>query len=87
MLQPLGSQSPAEAVRDFSMPFRWTKNKKAGDYRIERNGASLVIDLMSVALLKDSEIDWHEDIAGSNFVIKNPNATAMCGCGTSFSVG
>ena len=46
-----------------------------------------VIDGMSVALLKDSQIDWHEDIAGSNFVVKNPNATAMCGCGTSFAVG
>ena len=71
----------------FQYAFSLDKEQKAGDCRIERNGASLVIDLMSVALLKDSEIDWHEDIAGSNFVVKNPNATAMCGCGTSFSVG
>ena len=71
----------------FQYTFSLDNREKNDDFRIERNGASLVIDGMSVALLKDSEIDWHEDIAGSNFVVKNPNATAMCGCGTSFALG
>ena len=71
----------------FQYAFSLDSKAKTGDCQIERSGASLVIDGMSVALLKDSQIDWHEDIAGSNFVVKNPNATAMCGCGTSFAVG
>ena len=71
----------------FQYAFSLDNKHKADDLVIERSGASVVIDGMSVALLKDSQIDWQEDIAGSSFVVKNPNATAMCGCGTSFSVG
>ena len=71
----------------FQYAFSLDNQPKPGDFKIERDGASLVIDGMSVALLKDSEIDWHEDISGAMFVVKNPNATAMCGCGTSFAVG
>ena len=71
----------------FQYAFSLDTGTKADDLTLEKNGASVVIDVMSVALLKDSQIDWQEDIAGSMFVVKNPNATAMCGCGTSFSVG
>lgn len=71
----------------FQYAFSLDSKTRPDDLIIERDGASVLIDGMSVALLKDSQIDWQEDIAGSMFVVKNPNATAMCGCGTSFSVG
>ncbi len=71
----------------FQYAFSLDTTTKPDDLVVKKNGASVFIDGMSVALLKDSQIDWHEDIAGSMFVVKNPNATAMCGCGTSFSVG
>tara|TARA_B100000949_G_scaffold125073_1_gene110650 strand:+ start:114 stop:473 length:360 start_codon:yes stop_codon:yes gene_type:complete len=71
----------------FQYGFSLDSKTRPDDLVIERDGASMLIDGMSVALLKDSQIDWQEDIAGSMFVVKNPNATAMCGCGTSFSVG
>ena len=71
----------------FQYAFSLDSKTRPDDLVIERDGASMLIDGMSVALLKDSQIDWQEDIAGSMFVVKNPNATAMCGCGTSFSVG
>ena len=71
----------------FQYGFSLDSKTRPDDLVIERDGASMLIDGMSVALIKDSQIDWQEDIAGSMFVVKNPNATAMCGCGTSFSVG
>ena len=92
----VGKQDDAVALRlaisgggcsGFQYAFSLDTETKPDDLTLEKNGASVVIDVMSVALLKDSQIDWQEDIAGSMFVVKNPNATAMCGCGTSFSVG
>ncbi|MEG9884535.1 MAG: iron-sulfur cluster insertion protein ErpA [Hyphomicrobiales bacterium] len=57
-----------------------------GDLVIEKNGASVVIDELSLAYLKGSEIDFVDELIGASFKIKNPNATASCGCGTSFSI-
>jgi iron-sulfur cluster assembly accessory protein len=60
---------------------------RIGDYVVvERNGARLVVDTMSVELMAGSEVDFVDDLLGSSFQIKNPNATASCGCGTSFSL-
>ena len=56
------------------------------DVVIERDGAKLVIDTMSVGYLGGSEIDFVDDLLGATFRITNPNATASCGCGTSFSI-
>jgi iron-sulfur cluster insertion protein len=56
------------------------------DQVFEKNGISVVIDAVSLALLSDSIIDYTQDLTSSQFVIKNPNATASCGCGNSFSV-
>ncbi len=90
------SQNDATALRlaisgggcsGFQYAFSLDTKTRSDDLVIKRNGASMVIDGMSVALLKDSQIDWQEDISGSMFVVKNPNAKTMCGCGTSFSVG
>ena len=56
------------------------------DLRIERDGASALVDAMSLALLKGSEIDFVDELAGAEFRIRNPNAKSSCGCGVSFSI-
>ena len=56
------------------------------DLLIERDGARVVVDPVSLGFVKGSEIDFVEDLIGSSFKIKNPNVTAACGCGTSFSI-
>jgi iron-sulfur cluster insertion protein len=50
-----------------------------------KHGVSLLIDAMSYQYLVGAEIDYKEDLQGAQFVIKNPNATSTCGCGSSFS--
>ena len=50
-----------------------------------KNGVTLLIDAMSLQYLMGAEIDYKEDLQGAQFVIKNPNATTTCGCGSSFS--
>ena len=58
-----------------------------GDDRLFKNGdVEVVIDETSLDLLAGSELDWVEDMVGSSFQVKNPNATSSCGCGNSFSV-
>ncbi len=57
-----------------------------GDTVIENGGVKLLIDPMSIQYLMGAEIDYSEDLDGSRFVIRNPNATTTCGCGSSFSV-
>lgn len=71
----------------FQYAFSLDGKRNPDDLVIERDGATVVIDEMSVSLLQGSQIDWHEEIAAAMFVVKNPNATSQCGCGTSFSVG
>ncbi len=56
------------------------------DIIIENSGAQAVIDDVSIGLLAGSVLDYTEDLAHAGFEIKNPNATANCGCGNSFSV-
>lgn len=56
------------------------------DLVVERDGAKVLIDAVSLDFLKGSEIDFVDDLIGQSFQIKNPNATASCGCGTSFSI-
>ena len=57
------------------------------DQVFEKNGVRVIIDEVSLDLLVGSEIDYVEDLIGSYFQVRNPNATASCGCGTSFSIG
>ena len=61
--------------------------ENAGDLRIERDGATILVDDVSANLLQGAEIDFYEGLEGSMFMVSNPNATASCGCGTSFSIG
>ena len=69
----------------FQYGFTFDENVQEGDTKIEKNGVMLLVDPMSFQYLSGAEIDYKEDLEGSQFVIKNPNATTTCGCGSSFS--
>ena len=70
----------------FQYGFTFDENITEGDEQIENEGVTLLIDPMSVQYLMGAEIDYTEGLEGSQFVIRNPNATTTCGCGSSFSV-
>lgn len=59
---------------------------KTDDLVIERDGARLFVDPVSLPFLLGSEVDWVEELIGASFKVKNPNAKSSCGCGVSFSV-
>ncbi len=56
------------------------------DLRVEADGQAALVDPVSVPFLKGSEIAWVDELAGAQFVIRNPNAATSCGCGVSFSI-
>jgi iron-sulfur cluster insertion protein len=70
----------------FQYKFELVSAAETDDLVIERAGALVVIDQVSVGYLGGSEIDFVDDLMGQSFKIRNPNATASCGCGTSFSL-
>ncbi len=70
----------------FSYKFDFDTEISESDFIAERDGAKVVIDDMSLDLLKGSQIDYVDELIGASFRINNPNATASCGCGTSFSL-
>ena len=70
----------------FQYKFDFADAPDEGDLVLERDGAKVVIDDMSLEFLAGSEIDYTNELIGSAFKIHNPNATAGCGCGTSFSI-
>jgi iron-sulfur cluster assembly accessory protein len=70
----------------FSYKFDLVNDRADDDLVIERNNARVLIDSMSVVYMEGSEIDFVDDLMGQSFQIKNPNAVASCGCGTSFAV-
>ena len=70
----------------FQYGFSLDERDEEGDVLVERDGASVVVDGMSLMYVLGSEIDFVEDLSGSYFRVKNPNASSSCGCGTSFSV-
>jgi iron-sulfur cluster assembly protein len=70
----------------FSYAFELADEAAPDDIVIERDGAKVVIDRMSLPFLAGSEIDFVDELIGQSFQIRNPNAIASCGCGTSFSV-
>jgi len=70
----------------FRYDFEIASEPNAGDLVIEKSGARVVIDPVSVPVMAGSEIDYVDDLIGASFKIVNPNATASCGCGTSFSI-
>jgi iron-sulfur cluster assembly accessory protein len=70
----------------FQYKFDMERAKAADDLVIARDGATVLIDPISVQYMAGSEIDFVEDLIGAAFKVKNPKATASCGCGTSFAV-
>ena len=69
----------------FSYGFTFEEELEEGDLSVENGGVTLVVDPMSVQYLIDAEIDYTESLAVSQFVIRNPQATTTCGCGSSFA--
>ena len=70
----------------FQYGFTFDESKEADDFVIQNQGVELIIDPMSFQYLVGATIDYKEDIEGSQFIIRNPNAKTTCGCGSSFSV-
>ena len=70
----------------FQYQFDLVEEARPDDLRIERDGAAALVDEMSLVLLKGSEIDFVDELAGAEFRVRNPNAKSSCGCGVSFSI-
>lgn len=70
----------------FRYGFSFDEAKQADDVVFERDGVALVVDEVSLELVKGAEIDFVEDMMGASFQVKNPNAASSCGCGNSFAV-
>jgi len=70
----------------FQYKFDFADRPNDDDVVIERSGAKVVIDDVSLGFLENSEIDYVKELIGAAFKIHNPNAVAACGCGTSFSI-
>src|SRR4030095_15009970 len=69
----------------FQYGFTFDEVVNEDDASMEKNGVTLLMDSMSYQYLVGAEIDYKEDLEGAQFVIRNPNATTTCGCGSSFS--
>ncbi len=70
----------------FQYGFTFDEKIEEGDSSVENQGVTLIVDPMSVQYLMGAEIDYKEDLQGAQFVIRNPNASTTCGCGSSFTV-
>ncbi len=70
----------------FQYGFTFDEDENEGDTRVVTNGVTLLVDPMSMQYLMGAEVDYSEGLEGAQFVIRNPNATTTCGCGSSFSV-
>jgi iron-sulfur cluster assembly accessory protein len=91
----LGREPPGTMLRvsvegggcsGFQYKFDIDRAKADDDVVIERGGATVLIDQISLGYIAGSEIDFVDDLIGASFRINNPNATASCGCGTSFAL-
>lgn len=70
----------------FQYEFLMDDKPKFNDIIIEKNGAKVVVDDISIGFLENAELDWVDELIGSAFKITNPNARSSCGCGMSFAV-
>jgi iron-sulfur cluster insertion protein len=70
----------------FQYGFTFDEVKNQDDFDWDFDGVNVVVDSMSFQYLQEAQVDYVEDNMGANFVIKNPNATSTCGCGSSFSI-
>ncbi len=70
----------------FQYRFDLVEAAEPDDVRVERDGAAALVDVISLALLRGSEIDFADELAAAEFRVVNPNAKSSCGCGVSFSI-
>lgn len=70
----------------FQYGFTIDQTRNDDDFVVERDGVTVLVDSVSLEYMKDSEIDFVEDLIGASFQIRNPNATSKCGCGSSFAI-
>jgi iron-sulfur cluster insertion protein len=70
----------------FQYGFTFDEDVQEGDTEIQKAGVTLLVDPMSSQYLMGAEIDYTEGLSGAQFVIRNPNATTTCGCGSSFAM-
>ena len=70
----------------FQYRFELDETSQEDDLVIERSGAKVLVDPASLDLLSGAELDYTDELMGSHFAVRNPNAKSACGCGTSFSV-
>lgn len=70
----------------FQYGFTFDEEVNDDDFQLNKHGVTLLVDSMSMQYLEEAEIDYKDDLSGSQFVIRNPNAVTTCGCGSSFSV-
>ncbi|MGB6906752.1 MAG: iron-sulfur cluster insertion protein ErpA [Methyloceanibacter sp.] len=70
----------------FQYRFDLVKDQAPDDLVVERDGAKIVVDPVSLGFVQGAEIDFVDDLIGAQFKINNPNVTAACGCGTSFTI-
>lgn len=70
----------------FQYAFDLVNDRENGDHVIEKAGATVLIDEISLPLMEGSEIDFVDNLIGASFKINNPKATETCGCGTSFTI-
>ncbi|GJE33382.1 HesB/IscA family protein [Methylobacterium oxalidis] len=91
----MGTEPPGSSLRisvngggcsGFSYAFDVAQAREADDIVIERDGATVLVDAVSLEYMAGSTIDFVNDLIGQSFKIENPQATASCGCGTSFSL-
>jgi iron-sulfur cluster insertion protein len=83
--EPLRVYVQGGGCSGFQYGFTFDENQADDDYLIEQNGVKVLVDAMSMTYLEGAEIDYKKDLTSSQFVIKNPNATNTCGCGSSFA--
>lgn len=69
----------------FQYGFEFDTEQADDDFVLQRDGATLLIDPLSLPYLQGAQVDFEDSLKGAQFVVRNPNATATCGCGTSFT--
>ena len=70
----------------FQYKFDFDFEKQPEDLELRQHGVTVLVDDMSLGFLGNAQLDYVEELVGSYFKVENPNATASCGCGTSFSI-
>ncbi len=70
----------------FQYGFQFDELQQEDDISIEQSGIKIIVDMLSLQYLGGAEIDFKDDLMGTRFLVNNPNASATCGCGSSFSI-